>query len=45
VEIARTVGATSVRDSKNRDGGHLSIGAAAWEAFIADVKRGRYGQP
>jgi uncharacterized protein DUF397 len=42
VEIARTTGATAVRDSKNRDGGHLTVGAGAWEAFIADVKQGRY---
>jgi hypothetical protein len=45
VEIARTLGATAVRDSKNRDGGHLTVGAGAWEAFIADVKRGRYDRP
>jgi hypothetical protein len=45
VEVAPATGATAVRDSKNRDGGHLTVGAGAWKAFIADVKHGRYGRP
>ena len=42
VEVAEVAGARAVRDSKNPDGGHLIFGASAWEAFITDVKRGRY---
>jgi hypothetical protein len=45
VEIAQTIGATAVRDSKNRDGGHLTVGVGAWDAFLADVKQGRYDRP
>ena len=42
VEVAQTGGTSAVRDSKNPDGGHLTFGAQAWEAFLADVKRGTY---
>jgi hypothetical protein len=42
VEIAEVAGARAVRDSKNPDGGHLIFGPDAWQAFITDVKRGRY---
>ena len=42
VEVAQARGAAGVRDSKNRDRGHLTVGAGAWQAFIADVKRGQY---
>jgi hypothetical protein len=27
-----------VRDTKNRDGGHLSVTATAWRSFTASVK-------
>jgi len=43
VEVALNLpGVVAVRDSKNPDGGHLTFDTSAWEAFIADVKRGRY---
>jgi hypothetical protein len=42
VEVAQTVAACAVRDSKNPDGGHLIFGAAAWAAFLTDIKRGGY---
>ena len=42
VEVAQAGGTSAVRDSKNPDGGHLAFGAEAWEAFLADVKRGTY---
>jgi Domain of unknown function (DUF397) len=45
VEVATINGAAAVRDSKHRDGGHLTVGTGAWEAFLADVKRGRYSRP
>ena len=45
LEVANAKGAARVRDSKNRDGGHLTVGAGAWQAFLADVKRGRYDRP
>jgi uncharacterized protein DUF397 len=44
VEVASARGAAAVRDSKNRDGGHLTVGTGAWETFLSDVKRGRYDQ-
>ena len=45
VEVASAQAAAAVRDSKNRDGGHLTVGTSAWHAFLADVKRGRYDRP
>jgi Domain of unknown function (DUF397) len=42
VEVAQAAGGCAVRDSKNPDGGHLIFGAQAWEAFVTDVKQGRY---
>jgi hypothetical protein len=42
VEVAQAGGISAVRDSKNPGGGHLTFGAEAWEAFITDIKRGRY---
>jgi hypothetical protein len=45
VEVAAVDGAAAIRDSKNREGGHLTIGPGAWEAFLSDVKRGRYERP
>jgi hypothetical protein len=42
VEVAQAKGAAAVRDSKNPGGGHLTVRARAWAAFVADVKRGKY---
>lgn len=40
VEVARFGAAVAVRDSKNPDGGHLTFGTAAWNAFLGRVKSG-----
>jgi Domain of unknown function (DUF397) len=45
VEVAHAQGAAAVRDSKNPGGGHLTVGAGAWEAFVSEVKRGKYDRP
>jgi hypothetical protein len=36
VGIAENVG---VRDTKDRDGGQLALGAASWSAFITNLKK------
>lgn len=38
VEVASAAGAVIVRDTKNRNGGTLSVPAGAWRAFIAAMK-------
>lgn len=45
VEVASVKGAAAIRDSKHRDGGHLTVGTSAWVAFLADVRGGRYDRP
>lgn len=44
VEVATADGAPviAVRDSKNPDGGRLMFRAAAWAAFLSDIKHGQY---
>ncbi len=43
VEIrSRAEAACDVRDSKNPGAGHLTFSAGAWQAFVTDVKAGRY---
>ena len=43
VEIAANLpGVTAVRDSKCPEGGAHVVDRAAFAAFLADVKRGRY---
>lgn len=38
VEVAENLpGVVLVRDSKDRDGGALTFGPAAWRAFVAEV--------
>lgn len=32
----------AVRDSKDRDGGTLVVGAEQWEGFLGEVKRGAF---
>nr|WP_033338638.1 DUF397 domain-containing protein [Catenuloplanes japonicus] len=40
VELATNVpGVVPVRDSKDREGGTLTIGTAAWSAFMGATKR------
>ena len=38
VEVASAANAVMVRDTKNREGGTLSVPAGAWRAFIAEMK-------
>jgi Domain of unknown function (DUF397) len=38
VEVANAADAIMVRDTKNREGGTLSVPAIAWRAFIAEMK-------
>ena len=38
VEVASTADAVIVRDTKNRNGGMLSVPASAWRAFVAAMK-------
>ncbi|GAA4927402.1 hypothetical protein GCM10023224_02990 [Streptomonospora halophila] len=37
VEARETVESVDVRDTQNRDCGHLSFPVAEWRAFLADV--------
>ncbi|MEV0843712.1 DUF397 domain-containing protein [Actinocatenispora sera] len=39
VEVATARGAWYIRDSKNPTNGMLSVGPAAWRAFLAEVPR------
>lgn len=41
VEVAGGLTAVPVRDSKDPEGPALVFSAAAWSAFIADIKAGR----
>jgi hypothetical protein len=44
VEVARNLpGIVAVRDSKDPHGPVLTIAAAGWRDFIADMKAGRHG--
>lgn len=38
VEVAEMPGAVYVRDTQNRDLGHVGFTAAEWAAFLGDVK-------
>ena len=38
VEVAVTPNRVGIRDTKNRNAGHLTVTAAQWSAFIAHVK-------
>ncbi|MEU8786929.1 DUF397 domain-containing protein [Streptomyces sp. NPDC048637] len=40
VEVATCPSALHIRDSKNPDGPSLTMSAAAWAAFLADVSTG-----
>lgn len=43
VEVAENLpGIVAVRDTKDRDGGTLVFGDAAWTAFVAGVKDGEF---
>jgi hypothetical protein len=42
VEVAVTVGATAVRDSKNPVGGALAVSPPAWAAFTTALRDGEF---
>ncbi|MGI5322607.1 DUF397 domain-containing protein [Actinomadura nitritigenes] len=42
VEVARLGAAKGVRDSKNPEGGFLSLEPDAWAALVSGIKRGAY---
>ncbi|OZM74757.1 DUF397 domain-containing protein [Amycolatopsis antarctica] len=39
VEVAADRGLVGVRDTKDRDGGTLTVPAASWQAFLATLPR------
>jgi hypothetical protein len=41
VELSVTSTCAEIRDTKQRDGGIVSINGAAWTMFLADLKAGR----
>ncbi|TDD54835.1 DUF397 domain-containing protein [Saccharopolyspora elongata] len=42
VEIGLGVDAVGVRDTKDRDGGHLAVPVPSWHRFIGAVKDGAF---
>lgn len=44
VEVALVPTAVGVRDTKDRDGGQLTVGASQWQAFLGQLKHGAYDQ-
>jgi hypothetical protein len=40
VELAVGTTRTGIRDTKNRDGGTLTVGATPFSAFLASIKAG-----
>lgn len=45
VEVAELSTVVGVRDSKDRDGGMLAVGAEGWHAFLTDLRTGRHDLP
>lgn len=41
VEVADTGSGAAVRDTQNRQEGHLSFSATEWKAFLDEVRSGR----
>lgn len=39
VEVAATPYAIGIRDTKNRDQGHLTVSPETWRTFITDIRR------
>lgn len=39
VEVAPVTGAVGIRDTKNREGGHLAVSPAAFRGLVALAKR------
>ncbi|PRW63333.1 DUF397 domain-containing protein [Actinopolyspora mortivallis] len=44
VEVALTGEAVGVRDTKDRQGGTLTVTPAAWAGFVHRLKHGHYDQ-
>ena len=42
VEVGHAPGLVSVRDTKDREGGTLTVSTSAWSAFLAGVKAGEF---
>ncbi|MFI0406342.1 DUF397 domain-containing protein [Actinomadura sp. 3N508] len=42
VEVALLGGLKAVRDSKNPEGGHLTVERDAWAALVSQIKQGTY---
>ncbi|MEV0699294.1 DUF397 domain-containing protein [Saccharopolyspora sp. NPDC050389] len=40
IEVGFGIGAVGVRDTKDRDGGHLAVPVRTWHRFIGTVKGG-----
>lgn len=40
VEVRRADDGVQVRDTKNREGGTLTVPSAGWQTFINDIKAG-----
>ncbi|GAA4912327.1 DUF397 domain-containing protein [Streptomonospora salina] len=40
VEVGEAPGVAAVRDTKDRDAGHLAFPAAEWAAFVEGLKAG-----
>ncbi len=41
VEVAESPDLVKVRDTKNRETGHLAVPVSEWSAFLAELKDGR----
>lgn len=39
VEVAAIATAVGIRDTKDREGGHLTVPAPAWAAFLSSASR------
>lgn len=42
VEVGTAPGLVGVRDTKDREAGHIAVPAAQWSAFLAGVKAGDF---
>ena len=42
VEVARVPAATAIRDTKNREAGYIVADTPTFQAFLADLKAGKY---
>lgn len=42
VEVGSAPGFAGVRDTKNREAGHIAVPAEQWTAFLDDVKAGKF---